>query len=223
MRWVAPGAVVLPISLCLSFLAGLRTTGGRRWCTDSVWSRAHHDVYPRLAERLEATCAGDSGHAGSFSGLLGLLAPSGISPSPATASLMVAAGIAWGCYSVLGKRSLSPARDTAGNFLRSLPWITVAAAMAFVQSNLHITLTGAFYATVSGALASAAGYMVWYAVVKRLQAQTAATLQLSVPVLAAVAGVLLLNEPLSPPMLLASLIVLSGITFALTRSNKAAR
>ncbi|MFJ4348395.1 DMT family transporter [Pseudomonas sp. NPDC089401] len=155
-----------------------------------------------------------------FSGLVVLLAPGGSAPDLESALFMAVSGIAWGCYSVLGKRSESPAQDTAGNFLRSLPPMVVVAAIGLAKASLHITPTGAIYAVASGVLASGAGYVVWYAVVKRIRAQTAATLQLSVPVLASIAGVVLLSEPLSARMVAASLIVLGGIALALLGAKR---
>ncbi|MEX3776579.1 DMT family transporter [Pseudomonas sp. MYb118] len=150
-----------------------------------------------------------------FSGLIVLLAPGGNAPGAISSFFMLAAGFAWGTYSVMGKRSVDAARDTTGNFLRSLPFVVAVTAVSLLQTPLVITPTGLLYAVASGVLASGAGYVVWYAVVKRLAAQTAATLQLSVPVLASAAGVMLLNEPLSLRMVVASLIVLGGIALAL--------
>ncbi|MDH1262050.1 DMT family transporter [Pseudomonas sp. GD03944] len=172
----------------------------------------------RNGEKLRARVA--LGMMVAFSGVIVLLSPGGEAQPPKSAFLMMIAGIAWGCYSVLGKRSASPARDTAGNFLRSLPLVAAVAVVAFLQADLYITSAGALYAVASGVLASGAGYVVWYAVVKRLQAQTAATLQLSVPVLASIAGVMLLNEPLSARIVVASLIVLGGIGLALLGSKR---
>jgi len=150
-----------------------------------------------------------------FCGLIALLAPGGNAPPLGAALIMVVSGVAWGAYSILGKRSVSPVRDTAGNFLRSLPLLLVLAAAGVLKATFVVTPVGALYALASGVLASGAGYAVWYGVVRRLSAQTAATLQLSVPVLAAIAGVLLLNEPLSARLVVASLIVLGGIALAL--------
>ncbi|MNG94287.1 putative amino-acid metabolite efflux pump [compost metagenome] len=172
----------------------------------------------RNGEKLRARVV--LGMAVAFSGLVVLLAPGGNAPSPASAFFMAVAGVAWGCYSVLGKHSANPAQDTAGNFLRSLPLIAIVVGIGYLQAGPHITPTGALYAAVSGALASGAGYVVWYAVLKRLRSQTAATLQLSVPVLASVAGVMLLDEPLSARMVVASLIVLGGIALALLGSKR---
>lgn len=150
-----------------------------------------------------------------FSGLVVLLAPGGNAPPATSAFLMLIAGVAWGGYSVLGRRAQYPARETTGNFLRSLPLMAVVVAVGLSRDVLFLTPSGSLYAMASGVLASGAGYVVWYAVVKRLSAQVAAVVQLSVPVLASIAGVLLLAEPLSARLLLASFVVLSGIALAL--------
>ena len=150
-----------------------------------------------------------------FGGLIVLLAPGGNAPPLLSALAMTIAGIAWGIYSILGRRSINPLKDTAGNFLRSVPLVVLAALATLAQGAIAITPTGAFYAAASGVLASGAGYAVWYAVLGKMRAQTAATLQLSVPVLASVAGVLFLGEGLSMRLMIASVIVLGGNGLAL--------
>jgi drug/metabolite transporter (DMT)-like permease len=155
-----------------------------------------------------------------FAGLIVLLSPGGSAPPLLSALAMVIAGAAWGIYSMLGKASTNPVSDSAGNFLRSLPLVGLAGAATFAQGQVFMTPAGALYAVASGALASGAGYALWYAVIARMSAQTAATLQLSVPVIASVAGVILLDEPLSARLLLASLIVLGGIGFALLGARR---
>lgn len=155
-----------------------------------------------------------------FCGLIVLLAPGGNAPPLLSALAMAIAGMAWGIYSMLGRRSLNPLSDTAGNFLRSLPMVGVAVALTLAQQGLFVTPAGAFYAAASGVLASGAGYAVWYAVITRMSAQTSAILQLAVPVLASIAGVLFLNEPLSTRLLIASAIVLGGIGLALHRARR---
>ena len=155
-----------------------------------------------------------------FSGLIILLAPGGNAPPLLSALAMTIAGIAWGIYSILGRRSTNPLKDTAGNFLRSVPLVVLAALVTLAQGAIAITPTGAFYAAASGVLASGAGYAVWYAVLGKMRAQTAATLQLSVPVLASVAGVVFLGEGLSTRLTIASVIVLGGIGLALVRRRQ---
>ena len=150
-----------------------------------------------------------------FAGLVLLLLPGSNAPALTCALLLVASGIAWGAYSLLGKGSANPLADTSGNFLRSLPLMLIA--WLFFGGAAHATQTGVVYALASGILASGAGYAIWYAVLKQISAQQAATLQLSVPVLASLAGVVLLSEPMSWRMLLSSVVVLGGIAVALVR------
>lgn len=148
-----------------------------------------------------------------FTGLLALLLPTNDAPPLTSALIMMASGIAWGAYSLIGKGSENPLSDTTGNFVRSLP--LMLAAWVLLSGEAHFTSAGLMYALGSGVLASGAGYSIWYAVVKRVSAQQAATLQLSVPVLASIGGVILLSEPMTWRMLLSSAIVIGGIAVAL--------
>jgi drug/metabolite transporter (DMT)-like permease len=144
-----------------------------------------------------------------LSGLVALLFP-GLSAPPLSGSiLMLGAGVAWGVYSLRGKAEKNPASATAGNFLRAVP-LAVALSIAFLTW-AHIDRAGAGYAVLSGALASALGYVIWYSALPGLKAASAATVQLSVPVFAATAGIFLLGEPLTLRFLLASIAVLGGI------------
>ena len=157
-----------------------------------------------------------------FAGLLALLLPGTDAPPLASALVMLTAGIAWGAYSLLGKGSADPLAATAGNFLRSLPLVLVAVvAMALSGASLHWSGEGVLYALGSGVLASGAGYSLWYSVVKCISSQQAATMQLSVPVLAALGGVLLLGEPLTWRLGLTSLVVLGGVALALLPTRRA--
>lgn len=150
-----------------------------------------------------------------FAGLVALLLPGANSPAPGSALLMVVSGVAWGVYSLLGKGSADPAAATGGNFLRSLALLPVLGLLLALGDGPRISAPGLLYALASGVLASGAGYVVWYGVLKRISAQRAATLQLSVPVLAALGGVLLLGEPMSLRLLLTSAVVLGGVALAL--------
>jgi drug/metabolite transporter (DMT)-like permease len=146
-------------------------------------------------------------------GLVGLLLP-GLSAPPAAASMMMlAAGVAWGVYSLRGKGAGDATRVSAGNFLRALP---IAVALNLLVLN-RVTLDGAGigYAVASGALASALGYAVWYTVLPALRATQAATVQLSVPVFTALGGVLFLGEALSARQVLASVAILGGIALVI--------
>jgi drug/metabolite transporter (DMT)-like permease len=153
-----------------------------------------------------------------LSGLVALLFP-GLSAPPLSGSiLMLGAGAAWGVYSLRGKVEKNPVEATAGNFLRAVP-LTAALSIAFFPW-AHIDRAGAGYAVLSGAIASALGYVIWYTALPGLKAASAATVQLSVPVLAATGGVLLLGEPLTLRFLLASIAVLGGIALVVVRPRQ---
>ncbi|HBK48406.1 MAG TPA: EamA family transporter, partial [Pseudomonas sp.] len=133
----------------------------------------------------------------------------------ASALLMALSGVAWGVYTLLGKGSPRPLADTAGNFARSLPCLVLLLPMLLLGADPHFTPLGLLYALGSGVLASGAGYAVWYGVVRQISAQQAATLQLSVPVIAALGGVALIGESVSLRLLIACVVVLGGIALAL--------
>jgi drug/metabolite transporter (DMT)-like permease len=144
-----------------------------------------------------------------LSGLVTLLFP-GLSAPPVLGSiLMLSAGVAWGIYSLRGKTAGDPVRATAGNFLRAVPFAAILALALFPWARLD--RAGVSYAILSGAIASGLGYVIWYTALTGLKATSAATVQLSVPVLAAAGGILLLGEPLTLRFLVASIAVLGGI------------
>ena len=142
-------------------------------------------------------------------GLLGLLLPGLTAPPLNGAVLMIGTGAAWGVYSLLGKGAGDPASATAGNFLRAVPFALALGVIPRQQSSWH--LAGIECAVTSGALASGVGYIIWYSVLPRLQATHAATVQLSVPVIAAAGGVLFLDEAMTVRLALSSLAILGGI------------
>jgi drug/metabolite transporter (DMT)-like permease len=142
-------------------------------------------------------------------GLLGLLLPGLTAPPLTGAVLMLLAGVSWGVYSLRGKDAGDPMQVTAGNFLRAtLLAVTVS---LFRFSLTSFDTTGLLYAVASGAVASGLGYAIWYTAIRGLKATEAATVQLSVPVLAAAGGVLWLHEPLTWRLVLASTAILSGV------------
>src|ERR1700730_4504028 len=142
-------------------------------------------------------------------GLVVLVFP-GLSAPPLIGSiLMVSAGVAWGVYSLHGKGVQNPASVTAGNFIRATPFSVVV--WTFFLPWAHVDLAGVGYAIISGAIASGVGYVIWYSALPGLKATSAATVQLSVPVLAATGGILLLGESITLRYLLASVAVLGGI------------
>ena len=157
------------------------------------------------------------GAAVSVAGLAWLLWPTGAAaPSPTHAASMAAAAVGWGLYSLAGQRAGAPLPATAANFVLAVPVMTLAwAAAAWLGGDLRITAAGLALAGLSGAVTSGLGYALWYAVLPRLRATTAALAQLSVPVVAVLSGAALLGETVGPRLLLASALVLGGIAIAL--------
>lgn len=151
-----------------------------------------------------------------IAGLVWLLLPGLSAPPPGEAAMMLAAGAAWGVYSLLGRSAGEPIAATGGNFVRALPF---AAALSLATASMASPdPTGVIYAVISGAVTSGLGYVLWYAALPMLAATTAATIQLSVPAIAAVAGAVLLAEPITWRLVLASAAILGGI--ALTMRGK---
>lgn len=152
-------------------------------------------------------------------GLVGLVLPGLSAPPLAGALLMLAAGIAWGVYSLRGRGAGDPLQVTAGNFLRAVPMAAVLSLLLFRQASPDPAGLG--YAVLSGALASGVGYAIWYTALPFLKSTTAATVQLAVPVIAALGGVLLLGEPLTVRLLLASAAILGGVAMVVVPGGKA--
>jgi len=168
-----------------------------------------------------AVCQGERlrlwGWLGLFVGLAGLtylVFPGLAAPSPAAAALMAVAGISWGIYSLRGRGSVSPVAVTKDNFLRSTPFVVLISLIFF--QDLQITFRGALFAALSGGLTSAIGYVIWYAALRDHSATSAALVQLLVPVLAALGGVVLLSEALTVRLLLSSAMIIGGVALALT-------
>ena len=151
-------------------------------------------------------------------GLGVLLRPGLQAPPPGGTLLMLGAGVAWGAYCLRGMGEADPGGATADNFRRALPL-----ALLLVLTRLgHLRLdpAGCGYAALSGAVASGLGYVLWYHALKGLRAATAASLQLSVPVLAALAGVVFLGEALSLRLGLSAVAILGGIGLVVTTRTK---
>lgn len=154
-----------------------------------------------------------------FGGLIGLLLP-GLSAPPLYGSvLMLGAGVAWGIYSLRGKGAGDPTKVTAGNFLRAVP---IAAALSVLMLNSSsLDNAGFWYAVSSGALASGIGYAIWYTALPTLKATNAATVQLSVPVIAALGGIVFLGEAITLRLILASVAILGGIALVILEKQNA--
>ena len=152
-------------------------------------------------------------------GLVGLLLPGLSAPPLYDSILMLGAGVAWGIYSLRGKSAGDPISVTAGNFLRAVPIAVVLSLLMLKESSLDTV--GFWYAVSSGALASGIGYAIWYTALPSLKAANAATVQLSVPVIAALGAVVILGEPITPRLVLASAAILGGIALIILEKQHA--
>lgn len=155
------------------------------------------------------------GLAMAFSGLVYLVSPGITAPDPMGATLMAIAGVAWGIYSLSGRGSGDPLRSTARNFIYSVP--LVAGVSLFFLPDFNTTANGLTLAIASGAITSGCGYVIWYAALPRLTATRAAAVQLSVPALATLGGVIILGEAFTLRLLLATAITLGGIAIILSQ------
>lgn len=154
-----------------------------------------------------------------FGGLVGLLLPGLSAPPLQGAALMLGAGVAWGIYSLRGRGAGDATRVTAGNFLRAVP---IAAALSVLMlGGTTLDKAGMLYAVASGALASGLGYAIWYTALPALKATNAATVQLSVPVIAALGGVVFLGETITLRLALASMAILGGIALVILEKQAA--
>ncbi len=161
-----------------------------------------------------------AGLALAFAGLLLLFLPGlSITPPLASSLLMMGAGVCWGIYSLRGKGVGDPVRTTAGNFARAAAFTIILSV--FLLDRLSLDVAGVGYAVVSGALTSGLGYVIWYMAMPALKATSAAIVQLSVPVIAAVGGVIFLGESITIRLVLASSAILGGIALVIMRKQPA--
>ena len=150
-----------------------------------------------------------SGLAIAVGGFVYLMLPGASAPSTYGFLLMVAAGIAWAVYTLSGRGSAAPLRDTYSNFVRTAPMLLPLVGIALIDG--EYSLKGIMYAVLSGALASGVGYALWYGALRGLTGLQAGVLQLLVPVIAAFGGVVLASESLTERLVLAALLILGGI------------
>ena len=161
------------------------------------------------------------GFAAAVAGLVYLVLPGLAAPSPTGAALMAIAGAAWGLYSVNGRGAADPLGQTRRNFVLAIP-MTLVLSLAWWARH-STSRDGLLLAVISGAITSGLGYVIWYRALRGLSGVTAALVQLSTPVLAALGGILLLGEPLNGRLALAAALVLGGIGLAVaTRRQEAA-
>lgn len=170
-------------------------------------------------ERLSLRQGG--GFALAVGGLVAIMLPGLTAPPPGAAALMLLAGVAWGLYSLCGRGVPDAAAATAGNFMRAA-WLALGLSLGMaLLSELRPDGVGALYAVLSGAIASGLGYVIWFAAIRGLSTTAAATVQLSVPVIAAVGGIVFLQEPITLRLVLSSLAILGGIALVLLSRRRA--
>lgn len=168
------------------------------------WS-ALRGVAPSPRQMLGASVA--------FAGLLLALWPSEGGAGDLTgAMLMVIAGLGWAIYTLVGRGAVDPLATTAANFIVAMPFLVVL----LLGAGLHAAPSGIALAILAGAVTSGLGYALWYHVLPQFAGQTAAVIQLSVPIIAICAGALLLGEALTLSVGVAALLVLAGIALAIT-------
>ena len=144
-----------------------------------------------------------------FTGFVYLIMPSVTTPSLTGFVLMSISGMAWAFYTLLGRKSKNALNDTAFNFLRTVPFIFIL--MVFSLDSLHVSSSGIMLAILSGAIASGVGYFVWYIALAGLSVTQAAVLQLFVPIIAALGGVIFTSELITVRLIESSALVLGGI------------
>ena len=150
-----------------------------------------------------------------LAGLVYLILPGLAAPSPQGTVLMLSAGTAWGIYSLRGRRNTDAIATTAGNFLRALPLALISSLFFFQRTRLDPL--GLSYGAISGAITSGLGYVIWYTALPHLRSSAAATVQLSVPVLAAIGGMIFLDELFTARFALSALAILGGIAFVVVQ------
>jgi drug/metabolite transporter (DMT)-like permease len=188
----ATGALVLIVAVQLTML-GIAVMRGERFSLSSF-----------------------AGFAIAVAGVLWLLLPGATAPDMLGAALMAISGMAWGLFTILARSAGHPEETNAGNML----WCVLPAALVNLLwlDELHWTAAGLVLAAASGAVATGFGYIVWYLALRHLMATQAAVVQLSMPAIVALGGVVFLAEPLTARLVVASAAMLGGIAVTLIRS-----
>lgn len=146
-------------------------------------------------------------------GLIYLVLPGLASPPLSGAVLMTVAGVAWGIYSLRGRNNVDPFSSTAGNLIRSIPFAFASSLITYAQ--ISLSKKGVLFAVASGVVTTGIGYILWYTALQGLTATRAATVQLSVPILAAFGGIIFLSESLTIRLVLSALLILGGVGIAM--------
>ena len=216
--WLA-GAVLIVYALAFSFAYRSLTAGTGALILFGAVQVTMLGVGLRRGERL--TPLSWLGFAVAVAGAVWLVSPGVAAPAPLGAVLMAVAGVAWGLYSLRGRGAADSLRATAGNFACALPFALVVSVL--LAPGIRGSWLGVGLAVVCGAVTSGAGYVVWYEALKGLDASRAAIVQLSVPVLAALGGVLFLAEQTTWRLVLSSVAILGGIALVLTQRRSGPR
>lgn len=154
-----------------------------------------------------------------LAGFLYLMLPGAKAPSLSGFILMTISGIGWGYYSLRGKNSKNPFHDTAYNFLKSIPFLLLILYLLLLEN--HYSTKGILLALLSGMVTSGMGYVIWYAALKGLSHIQASVVQLFVPILAGLGGVLFIDEVISDRLLIASVMILGGILLLMLKRSAA--
>src|SRR5690606_29933449 len=158
-----------------------------------------------------------------FGAFVWLVSPGLSAPDPLAASAMALSGIAWGAYSLRGRGLPDPLKTTADNFMRSVAFlIPLTLAVAIARLPVHASMSGLVLATVSGAVTSGLGYALWYRVLRQIGATQGAIVQLTVPVIAAIGGTLLLAEGWTVRLVVSSFLILGGVAVTIIAKQKRA-
>jgi drug/metabolite transporter (DMT)-like permease len=154
-------------------------------------------------------------------GLIYLVSPGVSAPSAGGATLMAIAGIAWGAYSLIGRTAPEPLSSTATSFIGAVPLVLITSAVFAGQ--FAVSATGLTLAVIAGAITSGLGYVTWYAALRDLSAGNAATIQLTVPLIAAIGGALFLSEAVTLRLLVSSAAILGGVALVLAQRSSGER
>jgi drug/metabolite transporter (DMT)-like permease len=142
-------------------------------------------------------------------GFVYLVKPLLNSPALQGVIYMTISGIAWSTYSLIGRKSTNPTNDSAYNFVRTLPFVVILASFAFEGTSL--TVTGIYYAVLSGVVTSGLAYTVWYIVLKEITVEQSAFVQVAVPVIAILGAIVFVRELLSPVQIVSGIMIIIGI------------
>jgi drug/metabolite transporter (DMT)-like permease len=156
-----------------------------------------------------------------FAGFAWLVAPGLVAPDPLGALLMVGSGLCWAAYTLMGRGSTSPLSDTAGNFIRASATAPILVAIGLVGHQFDPM--AAAYAIASGAIASGLGYAIWYTALPALTRTRAAIVQLTVPAIAALGGIIFIGEPLTARLIVATLAIIGGIALTVLTAARRKR